>query len=528
MTYEELFEKRNSEYTSIPYDSRIEPNGDKIISTIANMGMGMEKVKDELRNSFNSLGETKVSQIIKFSEKIGDQSSIKLSEDFYTTNAPQLASVFKEWKNSLSDITKNTISRQAWNNVLANSDKRKTLSEDKEKRDKQLGDYVNKEYTDILLDIIDSKRKYTIKDKDVTNQILDLAASGSSAETKTPEAGVVLDVLIGDPIKKPFVETLVVNNQFVKKSTIKYKRPTNWTLLPKATQEFIIKEEEEANRLDPNKNILTSVKSQKAPATTKIKNAKIVEAKKDKLWVSLADMSTGVTTGDNSKTGFSNIGDATTLNNINIGKFADKISVTEEGEVYITWLPVNKSTGDMMLSGDNEEETAALALNIQNYNKNLEAAQKKYKADQDAKEFGEIIDNLNTEFNEKFGNYEMKMFQQIQVGIDLRVIGDDDIKEKLKKVATNEFDANSFADGSTMDNYNISLNGGGFNIRDNDQIRKIDVFVPVSNIASLRELGGGLVYTPDMYIKQLMTEDYKKLNKQPVKGSVSQIPVSAK
>lgn len=510
-TYNQAFNKRHNSNSQEYMFS----NGDKIVSTILQQGMGNEKALIELNNIFAGLGEEKKAQVVSSAKKANGILEATTSQESYADNLKNLKASGALIDKFVDPKIKSAVERQAWLNMPSSVfEKAKNLEPQQKKQLFKIE--ADKQYWNIISDMLDIRKKTSESEGTTVKDMIDRLpkeGSGSGSEKSTPEAGPVLDILVGDP-KDNFLETLVINKDDLKKSSLSIKLPSNWALLNPIVVEKITQENEADSQLDPDKNIASSLKVQKAISATKIKNEKLLEARsrdKGTGYLSLSDLSLG-------ETAFSNVSEAQTLNNVNIGKYADNISVSESGDVNITWMPFEKESGRFLLSGEDKDKTKELSEAIQIYNKTIAEAKRRFQLpDKDpqkisANRFGEIIDENDSDFTSRFKDYKMKPFHQLKVGIDIpAIVKDEREKERLLKVASPELDSNSFIEGSTMYNYNKSLNGGFFNFSDNDDIRYIDVFIPIPHIAQLREIAGKNVYTPDAFISSLNTDDYKYL-----------------
>jgi hypothetical protein len=185
ITYDELFRKRNNEYTSIGSDPNDPKNGDKIISTIASGGMGVDAAKHYLQETFAQLGKTDQSELKKLSERTDGVSSTSAVEEKYANNKEQLRDLEAQWKHLLDPKVKNALKREAWNNVLNNNIG--SLPKDKKEREERLNQLAEIEYTTILKGVLNPKIIQSRGSKSVDTELDKLGsddAGGTEGLTK--------------------------------------------------------------------------------------------------------------------------------------------------------------------------------------------------------------------------------------------------------------------------------------------------------------------------------------------------------
>jgi len=518
MDYNSLFEKRNSKYTSINGGNAMTDgkSGDEIISTIAAGGMGVEKAKKFLEESFNKLGEDKQAELKATSSSIQGVASTSSSTEKYGNNLEQLKRLEDQWGRALEPRVKNALERQAWNNVIGSGIA--NLAEDKGKRDEQLRQLVAIEYTKILKSVLDPKISIEYSNSALNKAIIKAGSEGGAGVDKFNIGKYLLDPYSADKKTQSLVE--FIPNEQLKDVSITAKKPTTKLTLTAASGKAISKEEQakidEEEKLKVNTNLTAVIKIKEAGNATKYlgdRSAEIADPKnkidEDKRYLRVGDF--GVTGAP-----VSSIKNARTLNNIQLGDALQDMVILKEKGMQIAWMPVyrkattvgNRPVGEdeFALNPGPEEETKLKEF-INAYEKERSALDAKATAQQiDPKELGRQVGQLNDLYKDQFSKYKIEPYYVITVGYNTEDLPENqELRNNIYKISTGIINRN--------DARKMSADFGKYaDIKDywfTDDYRTMQVFIPLPGGSELQIASGEKVTNKDNQIIEQQVENLK-------------------
>jgi hypothetical protein len=530
MDYNSLFEKRNSKYTSINGGNAVTDgkSGDEIISTIAANGMGVEKAKKFLNESFDRLGENQQAELKATSSSIQGVASTSSSTEKYGNNLAQLQRLEDQWGIALEPRVKNALKRQAWNNVIGS--KISTLSEDKSKRDEQLDELVAIEYTKILKSVLDPKIKVEYSNAALNKEIVKNALGSGADVDKFNIGKYLLDVYNAD--KKTQSLSEFIPSEQLDQIAITANKPSTKLTLTAATGKALSKEEQEKineeEKLKVNKNIAINIKMKEAPNASKYLNdrsAEIADPKyktdEDKRYLRVGDLSL-------SGSPISSIKNARTLNNIELGNNISDMVILPEKGMQIAWMPVyrkNDTVGTRPVGEDEfalnpgPEEEIKLKEFISSYEKERANLDILVAAKQiEPKELGEKVSQLNDLYKAQFEKYKIEPYYVVTVGYnEEEVPGNQDLKDNLYKVSTKMIDG---SETSAISKEFAKYAEIKDEVWRTDNYRTMQVFIPLPGGSELQIASGEKVSNKD---NQIIEQQAKNLKDKTIVGPNSQV-----